>query len=101
MQPWIPWTYLDRQRRWVAIRRLLAREQDYLCAICGQPMMEGDRNIDHVWPQCDGGSGGLGNLTATHYDCNSAKANDLPTGCQIITLVAVCARLDVSVRLKE
>lgn len=101
MRPWVPWTYLERHRRWLAIRRLLAREQDYRCAICGTPMKDGDRNIDHVWPQALGGYGGLGNLVTTHYSCNDFKAARLPTGCEILALVAVCARLDVPVRLKE
>lgn len=99
-RPWVPHTYLENQRRWVAIRQMLVREQDGLCAICGQPMRQGDRNIDHVWPRGAGGYHGLGNLVAAHFDCNNRKGHQLPTGCEIIQLVAVCARLDVPVRLK-
>lgn len=101
MRPWVPWTYLDRHRRRLAIRRLMVREQDGLCAICGWPMIEGDRTADHVWPLGAGGYHGLGNLVATHRHCNHSKADALPTGCEIIWLAAICARLDVPVRLKE
>lgn len=62
---WVPHTYLERQRRWVAIRRLLVREQDGLCAICGQPMREGDRNIDHVWPS-GAGDGAVADALNNH-----------------------------------
>lgn len=83
------------------MRGLLSEVQDHYCAICGKNIGSWPRNIDHVWPRADGGYNGPGNMVVTHEWCNTQKQDGLPTGCEIIWLVAVCARLDVPVRLKQ
>lgn len=49
-------------------------------------------SVDHVIPRSRGG-GHLGNQLAMHRECNCAKGNRLPTGCERIWLAAVNARL--------
>lgn len=77
-----------------------------LCAICGGVMRHStnhrpgmglsDRStIDHVIPKALNGADELGNFTAVHGRCNTEKADALPTGCQLIFLLAVNARLGV------
>ena len=51
-------------------------------------------SIDHVFPRSKGG-GNYGNFLVMHGECNHAKADRLPTGCEMIWLAAVNARLGV------
>lgn len=83
------------------LRAILSDVQGDYCAICGRPIGRWTRNIDHVWPIGDGGFNGPGNMVMAHEWCNFHKADSLPTGCEIIWLAAVCARLDVPLRLKQ
>lgn len=83
--------------------------QGNLCAGCGKPMLprsdyptrRGDAryrdlpSADHVIPQSKGGRRGLGNLIAMHKLCNETKGDDMPTGCEMIWLLAVNTRLGV------
>lgn len=78
--------------------------QDGICAICGYKMLAlgdhlGLRNrrpsCEHVIPRSMGGSDHLGNIVASHWICNSLKSDRKPTGCELIWLLAVNARLDV------
>lgn len=85
-------------------KRQLISAQMFDCALCGQPLLRhADGRIeateDHVFAKVRGGYDGLGNLLAAHKRCNNRKGDRLPTGCEIIWLVAVCARLDVPLRL--
>lgn len=82
------------------LRRILCWAQDDRCAICGGEMSRFNVTLEHVWPRVEGGFNGPGNMVGAHRGCNHAKGSRLPTGCEIISLVAVCMRLDVSVRLK-
>lgn len=110
---WLTWGMRTVSRLW--------RIQDGLCAICGKPMPEQARqsksrclSLDHVWPRnrkrCVGlpaapPSGGRHRhvlngrrvwpwqLVAAHGRCNHAKGNRPPTGCEIIWLMAVRARI--------
>lgn len=70
------------------------------CALCGKGISEDDRESptlrpsrDHVIPR-DLGGGDYRNLVAAHNQCNADKTNDLPTGCELIWLLAVNARID-------
>lgn len=79
--------------------------QDNLCAGCGKPMIRRgepkwhkpyDRpSIDNTLPRAKGGKSGRGNVTAMHSLCNSMKGDDMPTGCELIWLMAVNSRLGV------
>jgi 5-methylcytosine-specific restriction endonuclease McrA len=71
--------------------------QGKLCGICGQglPHSSNDATLDHVIPMQLGGADALGNFILAHRACNSAKANDVPTGCEMVWLMAVNAKLGV------
>jgi len=93
--------------RWIA--------QDGICPICGKPMQAVSRlgkqnaaSLDHVYPRCrrqhrrgaprPAGLGHhnrspVGRTVAAHGRCNSRKGDRQPTGCEIIWLLAVNARL--------
>jgi len=77
-------------------RLALRRAQFGRCAICGGNMKRGKvHSIDHVVPQSRGGRD-VGNLVLAHRPCNEAKANREPTGCELIWLAAVNARLEIA-----
>jgi hypothetical protein len=79
-----------------SIHRVLWRLQGGLCAICGQPIgSPRQASVDHVIAETLGGVSHLGNFVVTHGRCNRAKSNRLPTGCELIWLLAVNARLGV------
>lgn len=100
----------------------LWRLQGGVCALCGKPMEKRANkagnsrlSVDHVWPRnrdmirgrpappgCGrnrrkskwwGRRGAPWNQLAAHSRCNSAKSNRPPTGCELIWLAAVRARL--------
>lgn len=79
----------------------LWKAQDGRCAICGGRLIRDERfhddsgwNLDHVYPRSRYGRlGNRGNLLLTHVACNTAKADRDPTGCEVIMLHAVNARL--------
>ena len=48
--------------------------------------------FDHVVPRHKGG-GNVGNRIAAHLACNREKGCRLPTGCELVWLIAVNARL--------
>ena len=85
-----------------ALRLQLAELQGWTCPICGGAIQRARgrepalfTTLDHVWPR-RGKSGSTGlyrNALATHADCNSAKGDRPPTGCEIIWLTAVNARM--------
>lgn len=76
-------------------KRLLARAQGGLCGVCGCPMAPEDRSLEHVLPRARGGRRSWGNLTLSHVRCNLAKGRRAPTGCELIWLEAVNARLEI------
>lgn len=69
-----------KRRRWVKYR---AKQQNHLCAICGEPFdyYTGDpqeqRTCDHIIPLSKGGEDTCDNVQAVHYRCNQAKADQL------------------------
>ena len=99
---------------YAAVKEALIFAQRSCCAICGNPLGRRSRwrpwlgtviyvrgTIDHVWPRSLGGFDGPGNLVMTHRRCNVRKAARLPTGCEIIQLAAICAQLNLPVRLLQ
>lgn len=52
-------------------------------------------SLDHVIPRDLGGRDAWGNYLLAHGECNGAKSNDAPTGCEMVWLLAVNARLGV------
>lgn len=78
--------------------------QEGICALCGHRMpypldhtgpKEWRASCEHVIPLTMGGSDHLGNIVASHRCCNSWKSSHPPTGCELIWLQAVNARLGV------
>jgi len=91
---------------WIALnqRRDLHRAQGGLCAICGERIeiqfyARVDRRMtastEHVIPLSLKGPPGLGNLVCAHRGCNEDKGDRPPTGCELIWLLAVNARMGV------
>lgn len=78
-----------------SVRRAIFHAQEALCALCGQPMGQSIRTIDHVVPKSAGGMDHIGNFVIAHYPCNIEKADRMPTGCELIWLLAVNNRLGV------
>lgn len=79
------------------VRRVLGRAQDGLCALCAEALEDKPHHytVDHVVPLGRRGPDAFGNIVAAHKSCNSAKADRMPTGCELIWLLAVNARLGV------
>lgn len=86
-----------------ARRERLFQAQCGLCAGCGKPLdlhIRKRKNpdfvtIDHVVSLSRGGPNRWGNIVAMHRLCNEMKMDDLPTGCEMIWLLAVNNRLGV------
>jgi 5-methylcytosine-specific restriction endonuclease McrA len=78
-------------------REMLFKAQDGQCALCGQVLDFAPKfgSLDHCLPLSEGGRDHLGNLVLTHTECNRARSNDIPTGCEMVWLLAVNARLGV------
>lgn len=80
---------------------MLRQLQGGICPICGGPLTSGHENLhwrptlDHVIPRAIGGANTIGNLLAAHAICNVRKGSSIPTGCQIIWLLAINNRLGV------
>ena len=68
------------------------------CVGCGRAISPHDKSadmrlsIDHVHPRSGGGAN-AGNRLAMHRICNARKGNRAPTGCELIWLAAVNARM--------
>lgn len=88
----------DRAALWFA--------QHGICPLCGDLMPHDDdedgpddrqmvASIEHVIPRSLGGFNRLGNYVATHRGCNRARGDAPPTGCLLVWLLAVNARLCV------
>jgi 5-methylcytosine-specific restriction endonuclease McrA len=83
----------------LAFKAMLVELQDNMCALCGDYLTMDEMDdpvfrpsIDHVYPRFSGGQD-EGNVVAAHNHCNGDKTNDLPTGCELIWLYNVTARL--------
>jgi 5-methylcytosine-specific restriction endonuclease McrA len=70
--------------------RMLAAQGD-VCGICGIKLRR-NPSFDHVVPRCRGG-GNVGNRIIAHVPCNFRKGDRMPTGCELVMLAAVNARL--------
>lgn len=89
-------------RRYLNHRRRLRLAQGGLCAGCADPLPgEGKRSprsplyptFDHVVPRSRGGRRNLDNGLLKHKRCNEAKGDAPPTGCDLVWLGAVRARM--------
>jgi hypothetical protein len=55
--------------------RMLASEQDWICALCGDEMKPEEVSTDHIVPVVLGGK--KGPVRATHKICNSIRGHDM------------------------
>lgn len=86
----------------------LYHAQDGLCSCCTKPLPALDKkagqsdpkriSVDHTVSRNRGGISRLGNFTLMHAVCNEWKGDWRPTGCEIIWLFAVNARMGLPER---
>lgn len=83
----------------VGMLRQLAEAQDGDCSLCGKPLdftaspnNPHQPTFEHVVPRIMGG-GNHGNRLAAHRRCNTRKGGNKPTGCELVLLESVNARL--------
>lgn len=81
--------YPDQRKRRLIARLLEA--QGGFCGICGERLRRSP-SVDHVVPRCHGGRND-GNRIIAHVPCNFRKGDRAPTGCELVMLAAVNARL--------
>lgn len=81
-------TNTNRRRRQ---RESLFRAQDGSCPICGDAL-RAPETLDHVWP-CARHRRSAYNRLLVHQACNWRKQDRDPTGCELIWLAAVRARM--------
>ena len=83
-------------------RQRLRRAQGDLCAGCATRFLKdsvlGPRDpryptFDHVIPRSRGGRRSLDNFLLKHRRCNEIRGNAPPTGCDLVWLAAVRARV--------
>jgi 5-methylcytosine-specific restriction endonuclease McrA len=80
-------------------RMLLWKLQDLRCAGCGERAHPHIRRgphrltVDEVIPRARGGRREYGNQLVMHQHCNFSKADRMPTGCELVWLEMVNARL--------
>ena len=88
----------------VALRPLLRKAQGgdrARCAVCGDLLTAqvwadprwNRATFDHVIPRALRGLNGPGNMVLAHSGCNSWKGDRPPTGCELVWLLAVNARI--------
>lgn len=72
---------------------LLVRHQRGACAYGLQPLEK--PSLEHVIPQSLGGDNRMGNILVVETGANHAKADRMPTGCELIALMAVNSRMKI------
>jgi 5-methylcytosine-specific restriction endonuclease McrA len=89
-------------KRWRSkgTKKLLIEIQRNRCGICGSHMAPLNFNwmdpffptLEHVWPRSKARKN-AGNLILTHRRCNERKGSAAPTGCELVFLAWVNAKL--------
>lgn len=54
--------------------RILKKQRNNLCYLCGEPIEESEEKLDHQWPLSAGGGNGS-NLQRAHRRCEEAKSD--------------------------
>jgi hypothetical protein len=84
---------------------LVWEAQGKVCPLCDRPLIwartlehpDYGWSIEHVWPRRYG-YGQVGNMLISHVSCNNRKGSRDPTGCELLILEAVNARLGFKLR---
>lgn len=76
-----------------ARRFILFCAQEGMCMICALVLSPHDASVDHIVPMFLGGDDEDGNYALVHRLCNSVKANDEPTGCELVWMFSINARI--------
>lgn len=65
-----------RKKSTYKVQCFLLKKQNYLCALCFQPIdfYEGIYDVDHIKPLCEGGSNSITNLQIIHPNCHRRKS---------------------------
>lgn len=77
----------------VARRFVLFAAQEGICMICALSLAPQEATVDHIVPLFLGGDDEDGNYALVHKPCNSAKSNDEPTGCELVWMFSINARI--------
>lgn len=59
-------------------RNILFKRDQFICAYCGQEFKYHQLEVEHVVPQCQGGSSKFSNLVSSCSACNRRKAGRTP-----------------------
>jgi 5-methylcytosine-specific restriction endonuclease McrA len=78
----------------------LWKAQQGLCSICRERLLSDERflddtgwSLDHVFPRAHYELGNRGNVLLAHKLCNRVKSDRDPTGCEVVLLHSVNAKL--------
>ena len=55
----------------------LHREQNGLCPLCGESLVLGGHEVDHIIPFCYGGGNERANIQLAHPKCNKSKGKQV------------------------
>lgn len=84
----------------VDLENRLWKAQQGLCSICRERLLRDERfrddsgwSLDHVFPRAHYELGNKGNVLLAHKLCNRVKSDRDPTGCEVVLLHMVNARL--------
>lgn len=68
----------NQRKLWLAtVIQELHRKQDGLCALCGDPVVLGEHEVDHNIPFCYGGGNERANIQLAHSECNKGKGKQV------------------------
>jgi 5-methylcytosine-specific restriction endonuclease McrA len=68
----------SQRRPWLLkVLKELHHEQNELCALCGDFLVFGEHEVDHIIPHCYGGGNERANIQLVHPECNRRKGKQM------------------------
>ena len=68
----------NKRKLWlVEVLKEKYREQRGLCALCGESLVYGEWEVDHIIPFCYGGGNERANIQLAHPKCNKSKGKQV------------------------
>ena len=67
----------DRVRFTPDTYKIVVKNYNGICPLCGKPLSEKEATIDHIVPLSRGGTNDVGNLRPVHFECNQLKGSFL------------------------